>query len=146
MAAGSWTVYNKTKLAIGNKAENLSADTFKMALFTSASNVGSASLSPATKANATNELATAAGYTAGGVTLTGVTWSDASGTETFTSGNAQWTAAGGSITARYAVVYNATSGDLVAFCLLDTTPADVTAADGSSLTIAMNAAGIFTLA
>jgi len=142
MAAGNWTIYNKFKLALGNKAENLGSDTFKMALFASTSNVGSASLSPATYAGATNELSTANGYTAGGVTLTSVSWTDASGTETFTCANPSWTASGGTITARFAVIYNSTSGDLVCYCLLDSTPADVSVTTGNTLTIQINATGV----
>lgn len=36
-APTAWTVYNKFKLNVGNKLENLGSDTIKMALFTSAS-------------------------------------------------------------------------------------------------------------
>jgi len=56
-----------------------------------------------------------------------------------------WTASGGSITARFAVLYE-NAGDVVCYCLLDSTPADVTATDGNTLTITLHASGIFTLA
>jgi hypothetical protein len=58
--------------------------------------------------------------------------------------DAVWTAAGGSITARFAVLYEV-AGDVLCYCLLDSTPADVTATDGNTLTVAFNASGIFTL-
>lgn len=146
MAAGNWVVYDQTKLKLGNKVLNLGTDTFKMGLFTSASNVGAGSLATATYAAATNELATANGYTAAGATLTGVSWTNAAGTETFTCANPSWTASGGSITARFAVIYDSTSGDLICYCLLDSTPADVTVTTGNTLTIQINASGVFTLA
>ena len=59
--------------------------------------------------------------------------------------DAVWTASGGSITARFAVIYES-GGNVLCYCLLDSTPADVTATDGNTLTVALNASGIFTLA
>ena len=58
-----------------------------------------------------------------------------------------WTASGGSITARFAVIYDDThaSDQALCVCLLDTAPADVTATDGNTFTITMNASGILTL-
>jgi hypothetical protein len=55
-----------------------------------------------------------------------------------------WTASGGSIVARFAVIYES-GGNVLCYCLLDSTPADVTATNGNTLTIALNASGIFTL-
>jgi len=59
-----------------------------------------------------------------------------------------FTAAGGSIVCRFAVIYNWTHADdlLVAFSLLDNSPADVTATNGNTLTITPAGAGVFTLA
>jgi hypothetical protein len=56
-----------------------------------------------------------------------------------------WTASGGSITARFAVIYEV-SGTVLCYCLLDSTPADETATNGNTLTVTPNASGIFTLA
>ena len=56
-----------------------------------------------------------------------------------------WTASGGSIVARFAVIYEV-SGNVLCYCLLDDTPADVTATDTNTLTVAANASGVFTLA
>jgi len=56
-----------------------------------------------------------------------------------------WTASGGSITARFAVIYES-AGDVLLYCLLDDTPADVTATSGNTLTLALAVQGIFTLA
>lgn len=56
-----------------------------------------------------------------------------------------WTASGGSITARFAVIYEV-SGNVLCYCLLDSTPADVTATTGNTLTVAAHSSGVFTLA
>jgi len=145
MAASAWVVYDQFKLKLGKKIMSLNAvDTINMALYLSTSNVGSESLATATYAAATNEVATNYGYTQTGV-ICAATWTNLAGTETFNVANAVWNASGGSITARFAVLYDATTGDLIAYCLLDSTPADVTVTTGNSLTVAINASGVFTL-
>jgi len=147
MAAGAWVVYNEAKLALGKKLLNLSAtDSIKMALFLSTSNAGSAALATAQYATLTNQHANANGYTTGGV-VCAQTFTDAAGTETFDVADATWTAAGGSMVARFAVLYDDTAAnkDLIAYCLLDSAPADVTVTTGNSLTIQINAAGVFSL-
>jgi hypothetical protein len=119
---------------------DIDSDTWKMALFTSTSNLGA---STTTYAGVTNEVANANGYTTGGVSVT----LSLSGTTTVTvaSTNATWTASGGSITARFAAIYEV-GGNVLCYCLLDSTPADVTATDGNTLTVQINASGVFTLA
>lgn len=151
MAAGKWKVYEAAKEYIGDGTIDLDSATFKMALFTSSSNCNTLSGSDA-MTDLTNEVANANGYTTGGVTLTGVTWLNSSGTMTFDCDNAVWTASGGSITARFAVIYRSGAAGspsvtdaLLCVCLLDTTPADVTATATNTLTIAINASGVFTL-
>jgi hypothetical protein len=148
MAAGAWVVYNEAKLALGKKLMNLSAtDSIKMALFLSTSNAGSAALATAQYATLTNQVAGSYGYTAGGVACA-QTFSNAAGTETFDVADASWTASGGSITARFAVLYDDTAAnkDLIAYCLLDSAPADVTVTDGNTLSIQINPLGVFTIA
>ena len=71
-----------------------------------------------------------------------------SGTTTVTvdlASDPVWTASGGSIVAYFAVVYEV-GGRILCYCLLDSTPGDVTATTGNTLTVAANAAGVFTLA
>lgn len=144
--AASITLYHSFKTKLGNKEIDLNSDTFKVALTTS-------SYTPAASthdeyADLTNELSTANGYTSGGATLGTPTWNLSGGTVTWDADNTVWTASGGSIVARYAVIYDDTASGkpLVAYVLLDTTPANVTATDGNTLTIAWNASGILTLA
>ena len=151
MAAGKWKVYEQAKVRMGNltAVDFTSTSNWNMALFLSTSNANTLSVN-SVYADLTNEVANANGYTTGGVNITGQTWTNASGTITFTMSNGVWTASGGSITARFAVIYkNATVNSIVkpllCVCLLDTTPADVTATTGNTLTIAINASGVFTL-
>lgn len=142
MAAGAWTFTNAGRTSLLNGDFDLNSDTFNMALFLSTSNIGSGST---TYAGLTNEHANANGYTTGGVAIGSLSLS---GTTTVTvddATDAVWTASGGSITARFAVLYEV-GGNILCYCLLDDTPADVTATDGNTLTVAFNASGIFTLA
>ena len=140
MAANAWVIYNNAKLKIHNSTVDLDADSIKCALFTSA-------YSPATTQTtyasiSTNEVASGNGYTTGGVTIAG-TVSEASGTVTFDVADPQWTATGGSIVCRYAVLYDSTIGDLIAYSLLDNTPADVTVTSTNVLTLQINASGVY---
>lgn len=142
MAAGAWTLTDATRTSLLNGTFDLDSDTFLMALFLSTSNIGAAST---TYAGVTNEHANANGYTTGGISLGSLALS---GTTTVTvdeTTNPVWTASGGSIVARFAVIYES-GGNVLCYCLLDSTPADVTATDGNTLTVTFHASGIFTLA
>lgn len=142
MAAGAWTFTNAGRTSLLNGDFDLDTNTFLMALFLSTSNIGAAST---TYAGLTNEHANANGYTTGGISMGSLTLA---GTTTVTVDDPTdyvWTAAGGSITARFAVIYES-AGNVLCYCLLDSTPADVTATAGNTLTVALHASGIFTLA
>lgn len=148
MAASAWRRYHTLPEYIGDGTIDLDNDTFKVGLYLSTSNC--ATLTHTVLANLTNEHANANGYTTGGYTMLSVTWTTVTSTTTFDSADPQWTASGGPITARFAVIYksgtaNAIVNPLVAYCLLDTTPADVTSTDGNTLTIQNSASGIFTI-
>jgi hypothetical protein len=135
---GPWTFTNSTRTDMINAALT---GTFKCALFLSTSNIATGST---TYAGLTNEVANANGYTTGGITVT----YSLSGTSSVTAGfttNPVWTASGGSIVARFAVVYKA-SGDVFSFFLLDSTPADVTVTSGNTLTVQSPGANFLTLA
>jgi hypothetical protein len=130
---------NNTNLL--NGTFDLDSDTFRIALFQSTSNIGASST---TYAGVTNEVANGNGYTTGGNTVTG----SLSGTTTVTfdtTDPAVWTASGAGFSARYAVLYEV-AGNVVCYCLLDNTPADVTVTAGNTLTLTINASGVFTLA
>ncbi len=141
MAAGAWTFTNTARTKLLDGTFDIDSDTWKMALFLSTSNI---STSSTTYAALTNEHANANGYTTGGASIA----LNLSGTTTVKvdiTTDPVWTASGGSITARFAVIYEV-GGSVLCYCLLDSTPADVTATSGNTLTVAAHASGVFTLA
>lgn len=142
--AATITFYHSFFEKLGNKEIDLNSDTFKVILTSSSYTPDAATHDE--YADITNELATANGYTQNDKTLGTPTWTNSSGTLTWDAANTVWTASGGSIVARYAVIFDdtATGDPLVAYVLLDATPADVTATTGNTLTLAWNASGIFT--
>jgi hypothetical protein len=151
MAAGKWKVYEKAKINLDNGTFDMDNASLglTMALFLSTSNANTLSGSEL-YGDLTNEVANGNGYTTGGIALTGETWLGSGGTVTFDCDDVQWTASGGSITARFAVIYcNATVNSkvkpLLCVCLLNTTPADETVTDGNLFTVQINASGVFTL-
>ena len=142
MTASAWAFTNtgRTKL-LDNTGFDIDSGSYKMALFLSTSNIGAAST---TYAGVTNDVAQANGYTTGGIAVT----LTLSGTTTVTVAMQTapvWTASGGSITARFAAIYEV-SGNVLCFCTLDSTPADVTATNGNTLTVGSNGGTVFTLA
>lgn len=146
MASGKWKVYEAAKLALANGEIDLDAHSFKINLYLSTSNCNTLSGTTG-MANLTNQVATNFGYTQSTKAVT-IATSQASGTVTVDeTTNPVWAASGGAITARYAVIYDDThaSKQALCVCLLDTAPADVTATDGNTFTITMNAAGLFTI-
>lgn len=98
-------VYASLAATVGNKEVNFTSDTFKIMLCTSSytPNQGTDKY----KSAVTNEI-TGTGYTAGGATLGSVTWTGSGNVWSFGCANVSWNAAGGAITARYAVVYDST--------------------------------------
>lgn len=141
MTATAWAFTNGGRTSLLDGTFDIDTDTWKMAIHLSTSNLGASST---TFAGVTNEHAAANGYTAGGesVTLT------LAGTTTVTvdiSTDPVWTASGGSITGRFADIYEV-SGNILCYSTMDDTPADVTATDGNTLTVAAHSSGVFTLA
>lgn len=139
MAANAWTFYYVFKEAMADGTIDLDGDTFKVLLTTSSYTPSASSHSILT--DITNEVS-GNGYAQ--YTLT-CTWTRSDDTVTFDSDDATFTADGGTITARYAVLYDSTTTTLVAYTLLDNTPADVAVTAGNTLTISMNESGIFQL-
>ena len=148
-AATAWRMYRECKDAIGEKKIDLENDVIKCALFLQASNCGDVALATAQYATLTSQHANqgAPGYETGGKTVA-TTWTQTGGTATLGCANPSWVATGGSIVARFAVLYSdtATNKDLIAYCILDSTPADVTCTVGNTLTIEIDASGVITLA
>ena len=143
--AASITLFNAFRESLGDGTIDLDTHTFKVLLL--ATGAAAPVATNSVKTDLGSEHANANGYTTGGATLASVTWNRSGGTVTFDAADTTWTASGGSIVSRYAVIYDdtATNDDLVAFVLLDTTPADVTTTTGNTLTLQWNASGIFAL-
>lgn len=141
---GTFVWYNKGKKNLGDTID-IGSDAFAVLLTTS-------TYTPAQThefvSDITNEV-TGNGYSR--KVLSSVTWTEADGTVTFDSDDPVWTASGGSIVARYWILFDNTPAtdagkQLLAYGLLDDTPADVTTTDGNTLTYNVPASGWFTLA
>lgn len=138
-AAGAWTLTNNTRTYMLNGTFDWDTDTFKIALFLSTSNL---SATTTTFAGATNEVGTTnTGYAAGGVATTISLSGTTSVAIQFTQ--AQWTAGSANLTARWGAVYEV-AGNIGAYFLCDSTPADVTATNGNTFTI--SAGNVMTVA
>ncbi|AAN07945.1 hypothetical protein AVANI_27 [Mycobacterium phage Avani] len=143
MAAGTWTLPSGARKMLLDGTFDLDSDTWKVALVTSSSNIGASST---TWAGVTGEVSNGNGYTTGGVSVTLTLTGTTSVAVSFAT-NPVWTASGSGITARWAVLYEV-SGNVLAYVLLDATPADVSVASGNTLTIDSDGtpSPIFTLA
>jgi len=142
MAAGAWTFTSAGRTNILDALFDVDTDTFKMALFTSSSNLGAGST---TFAGVSNEVGTTnTGYAAGGESLA----MTKSGTTTVTvvmTTAPVWTAGSANLTAKFAAIYEV-SGNILCYCTLDSGGADVTATSGNTLTVGTNGGTVFTLA
>ena len=92
------------KAEILDEQHDLSADTIKIALFTS-----SASLGASTTAYSTSNEISGTGYSAGGETLSSKVVTTTGTTAYFDAADPTWT--GASFTARGALIYNSTNSD-----------------------------------
>ena len=149
MAASAWVVHDKTKEYMGDGTIDLDGDSFKAILCASTSNIATTSING--YATVTNELATANGYTQSTKAVTSPTWTQVSDTAVFDCADLVWTASGGSIAARFCGIYDDTvttpvADPIIAHTLLDNTPADITATDTNTLTVAIHASGVFVVA
>ena len=103
---------------LGRGAINLAGSTFKMSLFTGATNA--ADLTRQVIGELTGEVANANGYGAGGKTMTGIQWivSATPDEMRFTSDTITWTAAGGPISnVQYAVIWMSTGVPSTSFLI-----------------------------
>lgn len=143
MAATAWTLYNEAKKYIGNGTIQLGVTAMKCKLTTSASNASTFTLS--TFASITNEIGTSGGYATGGKALATLAWTVGASAKQykFDADDLVWTATGGPLTnVKYAVI-GVSGGRVLCWSRLSTSQFTVTI--GNTLTLQMNAAGIFTL-
>ena len=147
MAASAWQLYNYAKRYIGNGTIELGVGNFKMALFTSASNASTFTLS--TFASLTSEISATGGYTSGGKALVPATgqWTVGASAKqmkfTYSAIGLTFTASGSSLSnIKYAVIYQS-GGKLLCFCQLSSS--QFTVASPNTLTVLPAATGVFTL-
>lgn len=148
MAAGQWTFYNLAKKHMLDGTVDLDTDSFRMSLFTSASNAVNAALSVI--GSLTNEVVEANGYSSSGKALAAVTWGvGASASEMrFDSTACVWTASGGDIAnIKYAVIWKAgaSAGARKLLCHSQLSSSQFTVTSGNTLTVTPSANGIFEL-
>jgi hypothetical protein len=141
MAAGAWSFTNGARSDILGGVVNIGADSYKMCLLTSASNMAATST---TYAALTGEVGTTnTGYTTGGVSVT----LSKSGTASVpvVQAAASWTAGTANLTAKWAAIYEV-GGNILCYALLDSGGADVTATSGNPFTVGGTSATVLTLA
>lgn len=151
MAASAWQFYNEAKRRICNNEINLSAGPFRLALYTTAASasIGTDTVTIQSEIANTNECAGGT-YNAGGLTLAGVSWGvgTSAGQQKFDCTDPIFTASSTNISnVRFALIVKSigtTSGYTLVRAALSTAQFDVTTPN--TLTIQMNASGIFTLA
>ena len=149
MAAGNFTVFNVGKLHLLDGVHVITSHVYKMALCTQTQAIDATFAGVSTDcryADLTAEVAGANGYTTGGFTLT-MTEVRATGTITVSSSvNPSW--ASSTFSAKYGVIYDNTTANknLLGFVDLETTVAAGLSPSNGTLTVTINASGLFTLA
>jgi len=134
------SLYNQTARRFAD-GSNAIGDTYKVALYSAATfNAADTTLAGVTG----TQLSTANGYTSGGQALanaavTTVTTNDAK----FDADDVIWTAAGGSITASYAIIYNDSDANDPPLAFIDFGGSQ-SAGDTTDFKLVWNANGIFT--
>ena len=139
-AASAWETHDLVKSKMAQKLIDFDNDTFVIRLYTSASDIDTIEDNDASAA--TNELTTLDGYTLGGASTTGSV-SQVSGTTTLDFTDVSWNATGSGLTARFAAIIDTTltPDEIIAHCVLDSTPADVTATAGNQFTVQIHSQG-----
>lgn len=134
-ASGPWALTNNARTYILNSTVKLSggsADTLKVKLFTSATDL---SASSTTCSTVTNEVSsTNTGYTTGGATVT----LSLSGTTTVTvvaGSSLVWTAGSANLTVNKAALCSTTADKVIAYRSIDSGGADVTTTSGQTYTM-----------
>jgi hypothetical protein len=144
MAAQKWTLYNKAQRFLMDGTIDIDAAAWRIALFTSASNAGSLTLSA--KAEVTGEIVEQFGYSSSGKALVNVKWQQgrSAAEMMFTSDPLFWSANAGDINnVKWGVIFDPGTGKLLCRSQLSASQFAVTA--GNRLTITPASTGIFFL-
>ena len=151
MAAGAFQIYNLAKKRIGNGQINLATGNFRMQIHTSASNCANVAVGTVqTIGSITAEVTEAGGYSSSGKPLTGRVWTigGAATQYKFDVDDVVWTATGTAMpNLRYAVIYQsgASAAARYLLCYAALTTAQFIVAKGNTVTVTINALGVFTM-
>ena len=147
MAQGDIIIFDQFLVDLGEKLHDLSSDTFKLALITSAVTPATTTSDPRLGAGGgtnldTNEVTAGGNYTAEGITLTGVTSTLSGGKGVFDAADVTISQhASNPTNARWAIIYNNTDAGKRALLAVDLgSTFDMTTGD---LVFTWNAGGIF---
>ena len=144
MAAGAWKINPHAKVKLGNGSFDLGSAVFNLTL----ASVGASANILTTAVSILTSLGsqcTGGGYNAGGNTLSSNTYALSGQNGKFDSSD--WVVTGSIASIKYAYIMQSvsgTSGFLLCYSTLSTSGFDLTGTN--TLTIQMNASGIFTLA
>lgn len=132
---------------LGQKLIDIDSDTLKVALMSAYTYAATHQYWADVLAAGTQSSGT--GYTSGGATLGSVTWSRSGDVYTLDAADTSWNAAGGSLAAKYAVIYDSTPASdatrpLIGYVNLDGAAGTLTATD-ANFTITWSASGILTV-
>lgn len=125
MATGDVKWFAQALLDLGEKIHDLSNDTLKLGLITSATTPAVSTSDPRWGAGGgtdltTNQVATGTSYSSGGPTLTSVTWTLVSNVPTLRAANVTINQDGTGFTnARWGIIYNDTAAGKQAVAYLD---------------------------
>ena len=133
--------------SLAQKKVDIDSDTLKVMLMSAYTYAATHQYVAAVKAAGTESSGT--GYTAGGATLGSVTWTRSGDVYTLDAADTSWNATGGSLAAKYAVIYDSTPGSdatnpVIGYVNLDGAAGTLTATD-ANFSIAWNASGILTV-
>lgn len=146
MATGSIKWFNDGLLAMGNKAFDLSSDTIKLGVVTTATVPALTTAVPhwggtGTTNFATNQVGTGGGYT-GPITLASVTWTNVAGVLTFRATDVVIPQNGsGFANGAYGILYDDTDANKRAFGYIELSSAGAATIVTGSLTIDFQGAG-----
>jgi hypothetical protein len=125
MATGDIRWFSRGLLDLGKKLHDLSSDTFKVGLITSAATPVIGSADPRWGAGgttnfATNQVTPGGNYSTGGPSLATVTWTEVSNVPTFRANDVTITQnAGNPTNARWGIIYNDTDAGKRAIGFID---------------------------
>lgn len=148
MAVSTFYHMNSFIDLLGKKAINLTSDTVKWCLVSSALTPNVATHDSYDDISA-NEIANQYGYTTGGKAAA-ITWGTVAA-KVLDSADVEWSIAGGTATAKYAFAYfdaitTPVNKPLIGYYDLDTSASGgITRASGTILRVVMNASGVFQL-